>query len=149
MLLEINFTMVIFAASFLMFIYLLNLTLYKPVGKVIEDRKSLITSDYSKAKGLSDDASQLLGNYKKQIQLARLDAHNIVQEFIDKAQKDKERKIAVLVSSLNKEKEEELEKLQIEQREIMKQLETKLKTLSDLITTKILGSEEKTLVSSH
>ena len=149
MLLEINFTMVIFAVSFLVFIYLLNLTLYKPLGKVIEDRKNLITSDYEEAKRLSDNASQLLESYKKQIQLARLGAHNIIQESINKTQKEKEKKISVLMSSLNKGKEEELEKLQIEQKEVMKQLETKLKTLSELITTKILGSEEKTLVSSH
>ena len=58
MLLEMNFTLVLFAVSFLIFIYLLNSALFKPVGKVIEERKNLIDGEYSKAKEFTQKANQ-------------------------------------------------------------------------------------------
>lgn len=151
MLLEINFTLVLFAASFLVFIYLLNLTLYKPVGKIIEERKNLIDGEHTSAKALSEKANNLLESYKNQIKTARHDAQNIIQEIILQAQKKKEEKIFILNSELSKEKETAIKQINEEVKVTMKELEGKINTLTDLITQKILGTNagEKTLVSSH
>ena len=149
MLLELNFTLVIFALSFLIFIYLSNLTLYKPVGKIIDARKSLIDSEYAKAKECTSSAGNILENYKTQIKSARQEAQIITQEAINQAQKIKSEKISVLISSLTKEKEDALKQIQEEKDKAVKSLEDEIKTLTSLITSKVLGMEEKTLVSSH
>ena len=149
MLLEINFTLVLFALSFLVFIYLLNQTLYKPVGNIIEKRKSMIDGDFSKAKSLSETANELLENYKNEIKSARIKAQNIIQEAIIQAQKIKEEKVAVLTSSLVKEKEAAINQIKEEEKAALKQLEGQIKTLTDLITSKVLGTGEKSLVGSH
>jgi len=148
MLLEINFTLVLFAVSFLAFIYLLNLTLYKPVGEIVELRKKLIDGDYSKAKELTHKANESLENYKNKIKTARHESHIIIQEATKKAQKVKEEKISQLSDTLNKEKEESFKKIEEEKKIVMQKLEKEIKTLTDLIINKILGVE-KTLVSSH
>ncbi len=149
MLLEINFTLVIFAASFLVFIYLLNLTLYKPVGNVIESRKELIDGEYSRAKELTHKADEWFKNYKNKIKEARHEAHQIIQESTKQAQKIKEEKILKLLEGLNKEKEESFRKINEEKNIVMQKLEKEIRILTDLITNKILGTGEKTLVSSH
>ncbi|MBI3591706.1 MAG: hypothetical protein HY094_10065 [Candidatus Melainabacteria bacterium] len=149
MLLEINFTLILFALSFLVFIYLLNQTLYKPVGNIIEKRKDAIDGDFSKAKSLSEAANELLENYKSEIKSARIEAHDIIQEAIAQAQKTKEEKVAVLTASLVKEKEAAIKQIKEEEKAALKQLEGQIKILTDLITSKILGSGEKTLVGSH
>lgn len=149
MLLEINFTLIIFAVSFLAFIYLLNLTLYKPVGDVIDSRKKLIDGEYSKAKELTHKADEWFENYKKKIKEARLEAHQIIQESTKQAQKVKEEKIIKLLEGLNKEKEESFRKIDEEKNAVMQKLEKEIRILTDLITNKILGTGEKTLVSSH
>lgn len=149
MLLEINFTLVLFAASFLVFIYLLNMTLYKPVGDVIEKRKSLIDGEYAKGKELTQKANEMLENYKEKIKLARHDAHLIIQEATKQAQKLKEEKVSQLLVTLNQEKAESFRKIEEEKRLVMQKLEGEIKTLTDLITNKILGSGGKTLVGSH
>ena len=148
MLLEINFTLIFFAVSFLIFIYLLNLTLYKPVGEVIEKRKGLIDGEYTKAKELTDTANKILDNYKKQIKSARFEAQNIIQETIKEEQKKKEEKITLLMTDLNKEKEKALKQIKEEQINILNQLQKELTALAELITAKILGGQ-KSLVGTH
>ena len=147
MLLEINFTAVFFAISFLIFIYFLNLTLFKPVGQVIEQRRNLIEGDIKKAKELTEKANSMLEDYKSQIKSARHQAQNIVQEGINQAQKSKQEKISALTVKLKNEKEEALKQIKKEQESVLKQLENQIKTLTDLITNKVIGTEEKTLVS--
>lgn len=148
MLLEINFTLVLFAVSFLVFIYLLNLTLYKPVGEVIESRKRLIDGEYAKGKELTHKANEMLEGYKNKIKNARHESHIIIQDATKQAQKLKEEKILQLLITLNKEKEESFKKIEEEKKIVMQKLEKEIKILTDLITNKILGME-KTLVSSH
>lgn len=150
MLLELNFTLILFALSFLIFINLLNLTLYRPVGKTIEKRKSIIDGDFTQAKELTEEANQMLENYKKEIKAARTTAHNIIEESVLNAQKIRDEKISALISELAKEKKAALKQIEIERANTMKQVEEKIKMLTDLITSKVLGSsEEKTLVRSH
>ena len=149
MLLEINFTLVLFAVSFLVFIYLLNLTLYKPVGNIVEARKNLIDGEYVKGKELTQKADEMLETYKNKIKGARHESQNIIHEATKQAQKVKEEKVAQLSASLNKEKEDSFRKIEEEKKIVMQKLEKEMKMLTDLITNKILGTGEKTLVSSH
>ncbi len=146
MLLELNFTLILFAASFLVFIYFLNLTLFKPVGKVIEKRKELIEGEHLQAKDLRDEANKLLDNYTKQIKLARQESQGLIQESINQTQKIKQEKINVITTELSKEKEEALKQIKKEQEIALKQLEAQINLLKDLITNKVLGTGEKTLV---
>lgn len=141
MLLEINFTLILFALSFVIFIYLLNLALYKPVGKIIEERKNLIEDEYSKAKKLAEEANILLDTYKEKIRSAKHDAQNLIHEAIKTSQKKKEGKITELMSNLIKEKELALKQIEEERTNIMQELQKQLSTLTELITNKVLGME--------
>ena len=148
MLLELNFTLILFAFSFLVFIYLLNMTLFKPVGKVIEDRKNLIENNYTKAKELTEKVTGILENYKDTIKTVKHEAQVFIQEAINGAKKKKEEKILILLTALNKQKEEALIKLKEEKDLSMKELEGKIKILTNLITSKVLGTENS-LVGTH
>lgn len=148
MLLEINFTLILFALSFLVFTYLLNLTLYKPVGEVIEKRKNIVEGDLNKAKELTNEANQSLEDYTNKIKKARFEAQNIVQEIVKQSEKNRNEKISALVSTLTKEKEDALKKIKEEEKSTMNKLEGEIKVLTDLIINQVLG-KEKDLVSSR
>ena len=149
MLLELNFTLVLFAASFLVFIYLLNLTLFKPMGNIIKDRKNLIEDEHSKAKGLLENASSLIEAYTKKIKSARIESQHLIQEAINEGKKKRDEKVSTLMAELNKEKEASLKKINEEKEAAMKKMEGEIKQLTDLITNKVLGTKGKTLVESH
>lgn len=149
MLLEINFTLVLFAISFLIFVYLIDLTLYKPVGKIIEARKELIASEYVKAKEYTEVAKKMLETYETSLNEARQYAHRTIEEAINLGQKVKNEKVSMLTISLSEEKAIALKNIQTEKIAILKELESKMPILADLITDKVLGQRGKTLVSSH
>ena len=148
MLLELNFTLVLFAASFLVFIYLLNLTLFKPVGKIIEKRGNLIKGEHSKAKELLENATSLIESYKQKIKSARIESQSLLQEAVNEGKKKRDEKVLVLMTELNKDKETSLKKINEEKETAMKKMESEIKQLTDLITNKVIGSEGKTLVGS-
>lgn len=146
MLLEINFTAVLFSISFLVFIYLLNLTLFKPVGNIVEARANLIEGDYEKSKDFSERASKTLEEYSSQTKAARQEAMKLVDEAISKAQGIKQEKVNSLIASVQKEKEDAMNEIKKEQASGMAELESKVKELTNLITSKVIG--EKDLVST-
>jgi len=149
MLLELNFTLVVFALSFLVFVYLLNLTLYKPVGEIIEKRKELVESDLNKASSSAKEADECIQSYKSQIKQARLDSQSIIQESIKKIEKIKQEKISNLLTALSKEKEEALKKIKEEEKSTMQKLEGEIQILTELITNQILGKEKDLARSSR
>ena len=149
MLLELNFTFILFALSFLVFINLLNLTLYKPVGEIIEKRKGLVESDLNKASSYAKEANECIQNYQSQIKQARSDSQDIIQESIKQVEKVKQEKISNLLSTLTKEKEEALKKIKIEEKSTMQKLEGEIKILTELITNQILGKEKDLAGSSR
>lgn len=146
--LEINFTLVVFAFSFLIFIYLLNLTLYKPVGKLVEARKELIERDYDGAKNLNEEAKRILENYTKKIKEAKHDSQILIQEVINETNKKKEEKLLSFINVLSKEKEAALRKIKEEKEKSMKEFQKELVHLTEFITNKVLGME-KDLVGTH
>ncbi len=148
MLLELNFTLVIFAISFLVFINLLNLTLYKPVGEIIEKRKGLVEGDLNKAKELSEEAQKSLDNYTSQMKQAKLTAQATIQSMVKDAEKIKQEKISSLLTTLSEEKEVSIKKIKEEEKKVMQKLEGEINILTDLITNKVLG-KEKDLVGSR
>lgn len=149
MLLEVNLTMIIFAVSFLIFIFLLNLTLFKPVGNIVEKRGLQIEGSYSKAKELTDEANKILQNHEIKIKEARLNAKKIVEDIGNEAKNKKLGKITTVIESLTNEKETAIAKIREEQTVKEKELKSKISELKDLITTKILGTEENSLVGTH
>lgn len=149
MFLEVNLTMIIFAISFLVFIYLLNLTLFKPVGKIVEKRKSLIESSYEKSKELSNEATKIIEEHKQKIKVARVSAKNIVEEVSLEARSKREEKISMLMESLLNEKEAAILKIKQEEKIRKEELNEKVTELKDLIINKMLGTEENSLVGSH
>ena len=149
MLLEVNLTMIIFAISFLIFIYLLNLTLFKPVGKIVEERKIFIEGSYEKSKELSHEANKIIEEHEKKIKETRLTAKSIIEEVSLKAKGKREEKISILMKSLLSEKETAMLKIKQEEKTRKEELNIKINELKDLITNKVLGTEENSLVGSH
>ena len=80
---------------------------------------------------------------------AKTDAQGIIQQIINAANKTRSEKISALEAELTKEKENAIKQIYTEKEKSLKEIETKIKTLTELITNKILGIEENTLVKSH
>jgi F-type H+-transporting ATPase subunit b len=90
---ELNGTFVIFTGLFLVFIYLINQILLKPVGKVIEQRRALIQKDYELAQAYSHEGEATIGRYERQIHEVRIKAQKLIHDSVAAAQSKREKQL--------------------------------------------------------
>jgi F-type H+-transporting ATPase subunit b len=138
---DFNATLPLMAIQFVLLTTILTFVFYKPVGKVLEERETLISGNLATASERLLKADSLYEQYDEQLKEARKNAQSIILEAekeakgivaleIDQARKDASKLIDKTNSELEAQKTLALEKL-----------ETQVDELSDLIKEKILGKE--------
>ena len=129
------------AIQFVLLTTILTFTFYKPVGKVLEERETLISGNLATASERLLKADTLYEQYDEQLKEARKNAQviilasekeakEIVALEIDQARKD----AASLIDKTNRE-------LEAQKTLALEKLETQVDELSDLIKEKLLGKE--------
>lgn len=82
---EINATFLIFTASFLVFMVLLNAMVLAPVGRVMSERDAKIKNDIQDGKSARTQAEEVLDGYHQQLLKTKSEAQAIINEAIEKA----------------------------------------------------------------
>jgi len=90
---ELNATLIIFVASFVAFIFLLNNVLLKPVGEVMERRAAKIQGDLEKSRLSRKQSEEILAQYQEKLHLIRVEAQRTVSEAVAEAQKERNEQI--------------------------------------------------------
>jgi F-type H+-transporting ATPase subunit b len=138
---DFNATLPLMAIQFVLLTTILTFTFYKPVGKVLEERETLISGNLATASERLLKADTLYEQYDEQLKEARKNAQviilasekeakEIVALEIDQARKD----AASLIDKTNRE-------LEAQKTLALEKLETQVDELSDLIKSKLLGTE--------
>jgi F-type H+-transporting ATPase subunit b len=138
---DFNATLPLMAIQFVLLTTILTFTFYKPVGKVLEERETLISGNLATASERLLKADTLYEQYDEQLKEARKNAQviilasekeakEIVALEIDQARKD----ATSLIDKTNKE-------LEAQKTLALEKLETQVDELSDLIKEKLLGKE--------
>lgn len=136
---ELNFTLLIQAANFLVLIYILNKILYKPILKILDERDERISGGQEKAKKLIEEGQNIFSNYNQKLHNAKIDAIAVknatrkeavdqANEIIDEARKKAEE----IVLGVQKEMAEEIAR-------VTKELEPELSVMASTIAQQILG----------
>ena len=138
---DFNATLPLMALQFVALTTILTFVFYKPVGKLLEERETLISGNLTNASERLLKADALYQQYDEQLKDARKNAQGVILEAekeakgivaleIDQARKDASKLIDKTNSELEAQKTLALEKL-----------ETQVDELSDLIKEKLLGKE--------
>ena len=138
---DFNATLPLMAIQFVLLTTILTFTFYKPVGKVLEERETLISGNLATASERLLKADTLYEQYDEQLKEARKNAQviilasekeakEIVALEIDQARKD----AASLIDKTNRE-------LEAQKTLALEKLETQVDELSELIKEKLLGKE--------
>jgi F-type H+-transporting ATPase subunit b len=138
---HLNGTLVIFVASFLVFMWLLNQIMLKPVGAAIEQRDKLIETEVEAGKTARLEAQQLLTGYEEDLRKIRHDAHSIIAKATEEATRERtsalERVFKDGQSKLDKAKND----IAAEREKLIDALVGEEKELVETITRKVLGDE--------
>jgi len=138
---DFNATLPLMALQFVALTTILTFVFYKPVGKLLEERETLISGNLTNASERLLKADELYQQYDEQlkdarnkaqgiIQVAETEAKEIVASEIAQARKD----AASLIDKTNRD-------LEAQKNLALEKLETQVDELSDLIKEKLLGKE--------
>jgi len=98
---NINFTMIAQALSFLLLVYILRRYAWNPLMNIMEERRNLIESNIAQAEKERQQAEQIKREYQEEMRKARQEA----QEVIAKATKLSEERAAEVLSGAHEEAE--------------------------------------------
>ncbi len=136
---ELNGTYIIFIASFLVFMFLLNEIMLKPVGKAIADRKALVQEHMEISKISREKAEAELINYQGQLNSTRHQAAGIRNEASAKAQKVRDEKLKEVQDEGRKRLDKAKAELAEEKKELVEGLVDQELEIVNTISKKLLG----------
>lgn len=139
---EIDFTIVPFIISFLLFMFLMNMVFFKPVAKVIREREGSKSSDQDSTQYLIEQADSKVEQYQENIHNAQKEATAIVAEALEQANDKKQSMIDHAVADIDTHKLGAIESISKEQIEIIKGLNATVKELTSLMVGKILSDKD-------
>ena len=93
MLLQIDATFIFVFASFVVFVFLMNLICYKPLTMLIKKREGLLYKNKETVDETNNKKAQIVENMKKELSNAEFEGSNILKETSNKNKKEKEEAI--------------------------------------------------------
>lgn len=143
---ELNGTFIIFIASFLVFMFLLNEIMLKPVGKAIADRKALVAEHLEVSKSSRLKAESELAAHQDKINSARHEAAGVRNEAAVAAQKIRDEKLKNVQDQGRKKLDAAKTDLVAEKKALVEGLVDQELELVNSISKKLLGESAKTNV---
>lgn len=80
-----TWTMIFTWANLVVLFLLLKKFLFKPINKVLDDRKSEIEGSYASAKKANDEAIELKNEYEEKLLSAKIEADGIIKSAVETA----------------------------------------------------------------
>lgn len=137
---ELNGTYIVFIASFLIFMVLLNEIMLKPVGKAIAERRAQIAADIEAGKLSREKAESEVAQYKDKLSATRSEAQRVIGETMLKAQKVRDEKLQGVQNEGRKRVEVAKAELASEKDSLLEGLVEQEMEIVSTITKKLLGN---------
>lgn len=139
--LELDGTLLVAIISFIIFAFIMNEVLYKPIIKILEERKAFIDNNARKEKELLDEVQKISDQKQSELAQARAKATAYVAEGSEKY-KQQQKNETDEFAKLQKEKAED-EKLKLKQEAELseKELTKGVQEISSIISDKLLGGK--------
>lgn len=119
---DINGTLIFQFVNFIVLVLILAKFAYKPLLKVMEERRERIEIDLHEAAQAKEDAAQLKADYEQQLRDARAQAQAIVDKAVKVADQEAQAHVQAIREQIAREKE-------IAQAEIVNEREIALKQM--------------------
>jgi len=138
-LIEINFTFIIQIINFLALIFILNIVLYKPILKLLDEREKRVDGQQAEAKKVIEDSQAIMADYNQKLYNAKVEAMNAKNA----ARNEASAQAGVIIEDARKKAEEIIDQMQqqmaAEIAQAKKDLEPELSVMAATIAQQILG----------
>ncbi len=138
---DLDATLPFMAIQFLLLALILNATLYKPLGKAIDERNEYVRTTQLQAQERLSKAETLAKQYEQEIAQARRQAQTIIADAQAAAQKVAAEKVADAQREAQAQREQASAEIEQQKQEAFASLEQEVDSLSRQILDKLLGAE--------
>lgn len=136
---SINGTLLIQIINFIILCAILGHFCYKPVLRVLDERKARIKNDLDSAAASKKDAAALKVSYEAKLQDAEAKAQEIVDKAMKEAQAQAQAQINEAHAAIERDKENATKQIDRERKEALNDLKAQVATLSCDIAAKIIS----------
>ncbi len=136
---EINATILISAISFLVFIFIMNKILYKPVLEIMEKRQNYIDANKNEADEHRQKAQQLLADKDAKIADAQRKSRDIVASKANALKEEKSKVLKDTKDSVSNYFSEQKQNLAHQKEDASHNMKYDVADLANRLTTKLMG----------
>ena len=127
--------------NIIVFFLLLRKFLFKPVTKIMEERKSIITKDLDEANAAKEEAQKMKTDYEASIASAREEAAGIVSDARERANIEYQEKIKQANVEITQMKESASQDVVVEKERAMASLQSEIAGIALLAASKVVEKE--------
>ena len=136
---DFDATLPVMMVQLLVLMLILNAVFYKPLIKILDERKEYIHSNFNEAEKCLAQAAELTTQYETKITDARQNASKLTNTTRSEIQKFVSEKLEEAQKKADSELASATNKLELQKDEALKSLESEVQTLSTKILEKLLG----------
>ena len=136
---EINATILVSAISFIVFIFIMNKILYKPVLDIMEKRQNYIDANKNEADEHHKNAQQLLADKDARVAEAQRTSRDIVASKADAIKEEKSKVLNDTKNSVTSYFSEQKQNLVHQKEEAAANMKHDVADLANRLTTKLMG----------
>ena len=136
---EINATIFVTTISFIIFIFIMNAILYKPVMQIMEKRQKYIDDNQNAANDSRNKAKALLQDKDNKVADAQRKSRDIVAAKADAVKQERARVVSDAKQNAENYFSEQKQSLLQQKEESSKQMADAVADLANRLTTKLMG----------
>ena len=139
--LEFNGTLLIALISFVIFMFLMNIILYKPMLEIVEKRKRLLEQNQNEVNENNQQAQDLMDEKSGKLQEARSESRKIISDIVDDAKSKKNEIVAESTQNAQNRLQSTKDELANEAQNLKNEVRNDVVGLAQDILAKVTGRE--------
>lgn len=141
MLLEIDGTFLIAGLSFIIFVIIMNIILYKPMVRILGEREDFYNQNSATLKGAKDKTQAIVEDNNLKITISQKEASELVKNASQSAKEKKAKTLHGAQKACEHRVKDINEKLHTQTRHVKKELHADVANFVREISSKVLGKE--------
>ena len=138
---EFNATFLIAAISFIVFVFIMNQILYKPMAKIVQMREKYISDNENAANEATTNANALIDDKNEKTKNANQEAGKIIAEAANNAKEQRTQLVNDAQINFRNQIEENKKHLSDEKNNVKNSMAGNTQELASSIISKIIGRE--------
>jgi F-type H+-transporting ATPase subunit b len=132
-------TLFLHIAIIILMVFILNRTLFKPLGRVLSERERHTKGSSSESHGILRDVDEKLSNYEQSLREARTESYRLIEEHRAEAVRARQQRLSLVREQLEGSIEGERREIHSQASAARVELEAEARRLASSIGNQILG----------